>query len=99
MDKEQLIKEEFRNYCNTDNFSAPPYECDTISNFWLDKIQEILESKASEIEGLIVNTPEEVAELNKDVPSPINEHAYYESIGFCEAVKKSTDIIRNNHIQ
>lgn len=29
------IREEFRKFCNTDNFSAPPYETDTIVNWWL----------------------------------------------------------------
>lgn len=37
MNKEEL-KKEFREYCNTDNFSAPPYETDIIADFWLSKL-------------------------------------------------------------
>ena len=43
----------------------------------------------------IVNTPEEVAELNKDLPSTLQEQYYHSSLGFVEAVKVAQSIINS----
>jgi len=36
-EEEKKIREEFRNYCNTDNFSTPPseYQADTIADYFI----------------------------------------------------------------
>lgn len=47
---------------------------------------ETLEAIIKEVKGMIVNTPEKVAELNKDLPSTIQEEAYLKALGYKEAV-------------
>lgn len=37
--------------------------------------------------GMVINTPEQVAELNEELPSTIQEHAYHEAIGYKKAVE------------
>lgn len=39
-----------------------------------------------EIEGMIVHRPEELVELNKDLPNTIQEQSYLEAVGYCDAL-------------
>jgi len=58
------LKEEFRNYCNTDNFLAPPFEHETISDWWLDKFtiqtKKLLETKLERLEKFDKKFPDEM---------------------------------------
>ncbi len=47
--KEEEIREEFRKFCNHDNFSAPPYETDTIADYWLKIRREAIADRDAEI--------------------------------------------------
>lgn len=65
----KALREEFNNFCNTDNFSAPPYETDTITNWWLSHRQKEWE----EILGKIENMPiEEVGNSAKTLDQVIS---------------------------
>lgn len=65
-----------------------------ITNFWLSKLAEREARIVEKVEKLIVNTPEEVMRLNKDVPAPLNEFAYNHAKGYTEAVGDVLKILR-----
>lgn len=47
--------------------------------------KEMAEEIKKQVEDMLVNTPDEVAELNKELPSTLQEHAYHEAIGYTQA--------------
>ncbi len=51
--EKQKIRSEFGKFCNTDNFSAPPYETDTIADYWLSILDKTIKSKLEAVEGEI----------------------------------------------
>lgn len=54
------------------------------TNFTPEKID--IDEVIGMIEGMMVNTPDEVAELNKDLPSTIQTQAYHNAIGYTDAL-------------
>lgn len=49
-DWQESEREAWKNFCNTDNFSAPPYEHNTITGYWLSRMQKrIDEAKMEQI--------------------------------------------------
>lgn len=50
--EKQKIRSEFGKFCNTDNFSAPPYETDTIADYWLSILDKTIKSKLEAVEGI-----------------------------------------------
>ena len=59
-----------------------------IKSFNLQTSKMLIERFKEMVEGKIVNTPSEVAELNKDLPNTIQEQAYFQALGFEEAIKE-----------
>lgn len=53
------------------------------------------ESLVEATEKMLVNTPEEVAELNKHLPSTIQEQSYLEAIGYTKAIKDIIHLINS----
>lgn len=50
---------------------------------------ETLDRAVAAIDKLMVHTPDEVADLNTHLPSPLDEHAYHEALGFEQAVEQA----------
>ena len=48
-EKEEL-RNDFQKYCNTDNFSAPPYDTDidTITDYWFQMFDSILQKNTTQ---------------------------------------------------
>lgn len=51
MKTNEQIREEFKNFCNTDNFSAPPYETDIIADWFLAQRTSDLGGLVKTLEG------------------------------------------------
>ena len=66
-----------------------------IKNFIHSLHSKWKESLVEATEKMLVNTPEEVAELNKHLPSTIQEQSYLEAIGYTKAVKDIITIINS----
>lgn len=49
--------------------------------------KDTLQAVKELVEGMVVNTPDEVAELNKGLPNPLAEYAYNNAVGYCKAVE------------
>lgn len=50
----------------------------------------LLQAVVEECEKMLVNTPEKVMELNKNLPSTLQEQSYSEAIGYTKAVNDIT---------
>ena len=57
-----------------------------IKSFLTSSLTQYSEKIRVEIEGLIVNSLEEVRNLNKDLPNTLQEQSYSESVGYTKAV-------------
>lgn len=69
---EETIKKEFEKFCTTDNFSAPPYETDTISDWWLSQIRQRDEALKRAVMNL---TEHRLAQwVNKDAEALISKN-------------------------
>lgn len=55
-------------------------------NFVLDLVEK-------EVEKMVVNTPNEVALLNKELPSTLQTNYYNQAVGYVDAVKDISTII------
>lgn len=64
------------------------------TDWWLDKQSQLLHSLIVEIEGLIKYTDEELNELNKDLPSTLQEQALYQSQGMRQMNKDIINLIK-----
>ena len=74
------LREKFKEFCNTDNFSAPPYETDVISDWWLKVLDEEkglildkLQKKSSSAEWLATSMPNAPAIFIEDAINIIKE--------------------------
>ena len=49
---EEALRGEWKKFCTTDNFSAPPYEHEIISDWWLSLRQKELQELREKTEGM-----------------------------------------------
>lgn len=58
-------------------------------------IIKVLQQLVKREEKSLVNTPDEVAELNKDLPSTIQRQAYNNAIGYTEAKQDTISYLKS----
>lgn len=66
---------------------------DKLISFINKLLKQDRERIINRIVGLVKNTPEEVAELNKDLPSPLQEQAYHNAVGYIKAYQDIMQIL------
>ena len=93
---QEQIRAEWHKFCNTDNFSAPPYEVDRVADFFLERMvskEEIFlavknmrrdMTKHEELKTMgikILDNSEKVFQMNEDVGWNTALFALLENLG------------------
>lgn len=97
--EENKIREEFQKFADSiiwsnDDGTEKYIGVGNMANWWIDVIKQRDEKMVKEIENSAVNTPEQVSELNKDLPNTLQEQSYHQAIGFHQGLQVALEVIR-----
>lgn len=65
-----------------------------MKDFHRSSLISLFQANIERLEGVIVNRPEKVAELNKDLPNKLQEESYLKAVGYCEAIDQEIAFMR-----
>lgn len=68
---------------------------DFIESLLAEQKKELLDLVEKEVEKMVVNTPNEVVLLNKELPSTLQTNYYNQAVGYVDAVEDISTIINN----
>lgn len=82
------------------NFLEKYHDNEIFSDYQLGEIQyviipKVLDLVEKEVEKMVVNTPNEVVLLNKELPSTLQTNYYNQAVGYVDAVNDISTIIKN----
>ena len=70
------------------NHGFPEWKGETVMDWHKQSLKQFIDGLVAEIEKMIVHRPDELIELNKNSPNTLAEIAYNNGIGYCEAMDK-----------
>lgn len=76
------------------HFRNDDVDWEAVGSFLRSSYTALLEGAIGEMKALVKHTPEEVARLNRDLPSRIQEQAQWETMGYMKCLSDVEEIIR-----